>query len=388
METNPSDNMLKKYFRDSYESWKSPVPDLISSREIGFIPFYGSMIRHLGLRNSGEVDAFVKRNVPRHLYYSTAYYRFPYEKKMEMKEWMGAELIFDLDADHIEGAEKMRYDEILAKVKEHTLRLVEKFLIGTFGFEDEDLKIFFSGGRGYHVHVLSERIYNLTSDGRREIADYIRGEGLNAEEFRKLGVVNYREASGWVNFIDRKFTEIYQKYSEEDESIYEDAILLNTFKKREQVEEYFSRMKTVKISRKAVSKVNLLKEPGMEKYRYMTRDDQTVLQNLISRLQKEDAAEIDEPVTTDVHRLIRYPFSLHGKTGLMVYPVTINSMREFDPLEEAVNPILKGKTAKINVVKPLKIRFNSEAYSLSPGETDLPLDLSVFIVASRMGNFI
>ena len=56
--------MLKKYFREYYESWKTPVPDLISSREIGFIPFYGSMIRHLGLRNSGEVDAFVKRNVP------------------------------------------------------------------------------------------------------------------------------------------------------------------------------------------------------------------------------------------------------------------------------------------------------------------------------------
>jgi len=388
METNPSDNRLKKYFRDYYENWKSPVPDLISSREIGFIPFYGSMIRHIGLKNSGEVDAFVKRNVPRHLYYSTAYYRTPDEKKMEMKGWMGAELIFDLDADHIEGAEKMRYDEILAEVKKHTLRLIEKFLMGTFGFEEDELKIFFSGGRGYHVHILSEKVYGLNSDGRREIADYIRGEGLNAEEFRKLGVVNYREASGWVNLIDQRFTEIYKKYSDGDESVYEDPTLLTTFKKRVHIEEYFSRMKTVKISKKQVSKVHLLQEPGKEKYRYMTKDDQAVLQNLIIALQKEETAEIDEPVTTDIHRLIRYPFSLHGKTGLMVYPVTVNEMREFDPLRQAINPNLKDRTAKINVVRPVKIRFNSREYALTPGETELPLDLSVFIAASRMGNFV
>ena len=388
METNPSDNRLKKYFREYYAHWKSPVPDLISSREVGFIPFYGSMIRHIGLKNSGEVDAFVKRNVPRHLYYSTAYYRVPDEKKMEMKGWMGAELIFDLDADHIEGAEKMRYDEILAEVKKHTLRLIEKFLMGTFGFEEDDLKIFFSGGRGYHVHILSEKVYGLNSDGRREIADYIRGEGLNAEEFRKLGVVNYREASGWVNLIDQRFTEIYKKYSDGDESVYEDPTLLSTFNKRVLIEEYFSRMKTVKIFKKQVSKVHLLQEPGKEKYRYMTKDDQAVLQNLIITLQKEETAEIDEPVTTDIHRLIRYPFSLHGKTGLMVYPVTVNEMREFDPLRQAINPNLKEKTAKINVVRPVKIRFNSSEYTLTPGEVELPLDLSVFIAASRMGNFV
>ena len=39
----------------------------------------------------------------------------------EEKEWLGAELIFDLDADHIEGADKMTYMEILAEVKKtHT----------------------------------------------------------------------------------------------------------------------------------------------------------------------------------------------------------------------------------------------------------------------------
>ncbi len=388
METNPSDNKLKKYFREYYEGWQSPVPDLVSSREIGFIPFYGSMIRHIKLINSNEVGSFVDRNVPRHLYYSTAYYRYPDEKKMEQKEWLGAELIFDLDADHIEGAEKMRYDEILAKVKEHTLRLIEKFLMGTFGFDESDLKVFFSGGRGYHVHVLSESIYGLNSDGRREIADYIRGEGLISEEFRKIGVVYSQDAKGWINEIDQEFMKIYRKYRENEESVFKDENLLKVFRSRKNIEEYFGRMKTVKIGKKLVNKVDLLQEPGNEKYHYMTKDDQAILQAIISTMQREDTAEIDEPVTTDVHRLIRYPYSLHGKSGLRVIPVAISHMREFEPLVEALNPLLKDRTSKIEVKRPVNVKFNSETYALVPGETELPLDLSVFLAASRLGSFI
>ncbi|WP_393970922.1 DNA primase catalytic subunit PriS [Oxyplasma meridianum] len=388
METNPSDNLLKKYFREYYKCWKSPVPDLISSREIGFIPFYGSMIRHIRLINPNEVDSFVNRNVPRHFYYSTAYYRYPDEKKMDEKGWLGSELIFDLDADHIEGAEKMRYDEILDKVKEHTIRLIENFLLGTFGFDENDLKVFFSGGRGYHVHVLSESIYSLNSDGRREIADYIRGEGLASDELGKINVVDVKEAKGWISSIDQRFTEIYRKFSENDESVYEDRFLLKAFGNRENIQKYFGRMKTLKIRQKVVKKLDLMREPGREKYGYMTRDDQEILQNIITAMQKEETSEIDEPVTTDIHRLIRYPYSLHGKTGLIVCPVAINHIRDFDPLEEALNPLLKGKTSKINIKRNVNIKFNSELHTLVPGETELPLDISVFLAASRMGSFI
>ncbi|MCA1813180.1 MAG: hypothetical protein LC624_04420 [Halobacteriales archaeon] len=35
--------------------------------------------------------------------------------------------------------------------------------------------------------------------------------------------------------------------------------------------------------------------------------------------------ETDEPVTSDVKRLIRLPGSVHGKTGLRVVPVPLRS---------------------------------------------------------------
>ena len=35
----------------------------------------------------------------------------------------------------------------------------------------------------------------------------------------------------------------------------------------------------------------------------------------------EISVEIDNPVTIDIHRLIRYPGSLHGKTGFKVQKI-------------------------------------------------------------------
>ena len=48
----------------------------------------------------------------------------------------------------------------------------------------------------------------------------------------------------------------------------------------------------------------------------------------------EIGAEIDEPVTIDIHRLIRYPGSLHGATGFKVQELGINELNFFNPLNE------------------------------------------------------
>src|SRR5207245_11160993 len=45
--------------------------------------------------------------------------------------------------------------------------------------------------------------------------------------------------------------------------------------------------------------------------------------------------ETDEPVTSDIKRLIRLPHSLHGKTGLAVIPMTREALDGFLPLRAA-----------------------------------------------------
>jgi hypothetical protein len=49
----------------------------------------------------------------------------------------------------------------------------------------------------------------------------------------------------------------------------------------------------------------------------------------------EAQGETDAPVTTDVHRLIRLPGSLHGGSGLRVVPIAPADLARFEPLRDA-----------------------------------------------------
>ena len=47
-----------------------------------------------------------------------------------------------------------------------------------FGFSSGELHVFFSGHRGYHVHVENEAVRSLDAMARKEIVDYVTGLGL------------------------------------------------------------------------------------------------------------------------------------------------------------------------------------------------------------------
>jgi len=51
-------------------------------------------------------------------------------------------------------------------------------------------------------------------------------------------------------------------------------------------------------------------------------------------VKKKEMIEIDAVVTSDTHRLIRVPLSLHGKTGLA--KVMVANLAAFDPFMDAV----------------------------------------------------
>ena len=128
---------------------------------------------------------------------------------------MGAELIFDIDADMIPTACKVKHNrwycpscrkegraprppacpscqrpdpievrwtcgECLAATKEQVYRLID-FLKRDFGVSDGEIRIHFSGSRGYHVQVYDERFYRLDSRARAEIANYVLGNGILIE---------------------------------------------------------------------------------------------------------------------------------------------------------------------------------------------------------------
>jgi DNA primase small subunit len=174
---------LRKKFGDYYQASSLSLPYDFRRREWGFIFFDELpevvMRRHKAFSSEGEALDYLRGMVPAHVYYSAAYYEFPGAPNMKEKHWQGADLIFDLDADHL--PQKARsYAEMLANVKAETGKLLD-FLFDDFGFLENNINIAFSGGRGYHIHVRDPKVLTLESAERREIVDYLSGTGLDTD---------------------------------------------------------------------------------------------------------------------------------------------------------------------------------------------------------------
>lgn len=381
-----SETRMKEIFREYYSNLRYEIPDLLGSREIGFIPFGGTMIRHRSLRGREELGKFLTSIVPRHMYYSLAYYDHPTKRSMQEKGWKGAELIFDLDADHLEGASSMTYEQILDEVKKHTLRLIFTFLIGILGISEDSIKLYFSGGRGYHVHVQDDGIYRLDSNSRREISNLVRGEGVSLSSLLNVHDTFRRDPSGWFSLIDTDIVHLYEGIRKNlPDSI---AKLKTILKKEDQVEKYLSSLeKFARMEGNTARKVDIFPTPGIRKYAAMGPKDLEICEWIARETINRTKCEIDEPVTTDVHRLIRFPGSLHGKTGLAVTRIELHDLEKFNPLDSAIPEAFLDKHDKVKINRPMTITMKGEMHSLS-GELEVPRYVALFAVASRAGEFI
>src|SRR3990172_5866668 len=175
---------LRKRFGDYYRNTNPVLSPDFRKREWGFIYFDELpeivMRRHKAFSSEGEALEYLRAMVPAHVYHSAAYYEFPDAATMKEKQWQGADLIFDLDADHL-TQKAGSYKEMLANVKKEAGKLIKDFLLEDFGFSEHSISIAFSGGRGYHIHVRDPKVLTLESAERREIVDYLSGTGLIAD---------------------------------------------------------------------------------------------------------------------------------------------------------------------------------------------------------------
>src|SRR2546427_9067690 len=70
---------------------------------------------------------------------------------------------------------------MLEAVKLGIIKLWDRFLRMKLGFDEKRMRIVFSGGRGYHIHVFDERVLGLGSHERRGIVDFITAKGLGPQ---------------------------------------------------------------------------------------------------------------------------------------------------------------------------------------------------------------
>lgn len=383
---------VKNRFKDYYHSNKVVLPDRFSRREFAFVFFGGrGMMRHIGFSKKGDVNNFIDDKAPCHSYYSSAYYQKPDAATMQEKNWMGAELIFDLDSDHLPNAEELSYTEQLILVKDEFVKLVNDFLLNDFGFDKKYLDLYFSGGRGYHCHVRDPSILGLDSSERREVVDYITGRDLkDSLVFHEevTGIKSYKGRSypsgkslrmpkpndpSWKGRISRGIIEIVSE-------------IKNSENPEEKLKEYGVKKTDAEKLLEDLSedRVERIKEGKLDQSKTIRR---FFLNNALRRTAVSmSAGETDEPVTCDVKRLIRLPGSLHGKTGFKVEKINLDKLENFDPLIDTI--VLPEKIVKIELNNSFEIEMKNESFKLEKGINEVPTYLAVFLIGRKIANIV
>lgn len=385
-------NYLASCFRRYYIESSLETPPGLESREWGFLFFDDSgMRRHKSFFSRGELVDYVRAMVPRHVYHSAAYYERPGAPTMKEKIWQGADLIFDLDADHLKNAPKS-YGGMLEMVKKETLKLLT-FLLSDFGFGEGRISVVFSGGRGYHIHVRDQRILAFGSDERREIVDYLTGRGLVMDRFIHMAPMEgdfgkdraFRlrappaESSGWGGRINRSIVAFVNDLRQLSES---EALALLSKRKGIGPKRALSFYKSIQDKKvlEEIARGNLDIFRGSAAIwklllvEFLDEEGVRVGFNLDS-----ERGETDEPVTADVRRLIRCPGSLHGGSGLRVTPLTLSDLEDFDPLHDAV--VFGDESVQLQIIKPFRTEMKGQSFDLVEGPAQLPACVAVFLMA-------
>ena len=369
---------LRGRFGDYYRRASPVLPPDANLREWGHIPWTpGSgttMLRHQSLYDLGDVDTFFADNAPRHAYFSAARYDDPGASTMSKKGWRSADLIFDLDADHLPSVDPAEtgYPEMLAACKDALLRLLD-FLDTDFAFDD--CTVVFSGGRGYHVHVRDESVRELDSEARREVVDYVRAIDLDIEGLIRTvserGTTKrvLRTEGGWGARVHEALIEYADDLRDMDEADARERLMeLEGIGegRAETILGAFDRNPT------AVREGNVeAGGPGVRR----------LVSALAARVTATDTAPIDEPVTTDTRRLIRLPGTLHGGSGLVVTPLDREELDDFDPLRDAVPDRFVGRDIRIETDADRTVELNGERTSVEPGTNTVPECVGVFLMA-------
>lgn len=332
--------------------------------------------RHRGFNTPAQVIDHIRKIGPHSCFYSTAYYEEPWQRKMAEKGWRGADLVFDLDGDHLDHVDPFNFPEMIEIIQEQAWLLWSEFLNPEFGFKEEALHVTFSGHRGFHLHYRSADMLGLDSSSRRELVNYIRGEGID------VGALKGNSGGGWRTRIDEGVEIILNKLDLANQDDAEGNAMT-----RELIAIIKERGKSPDAKVKSCGRDRMKKLA--DKVQHQDRRRRILQGNLKGLKQHEHlflelvkgdrslvigrAGETDESVTIDIKRQIRWPGSLHGKCGLQVTDIPLERLdpsgsNPFDALSEAV-PHYDDKVANMEViVDRCVLRIGEDPIELSMGD--------------------
>ncbi len=359
--------LVKRAFRRYYFHKYNEHIREIGRREFGYAKFDNTIIRHLSFKDKDELRAFLIREIPADAYLSNAYYRNP-AVEMDLKGWLYADLIFDIDikdmhlacinshtipicpnCKRIESSNicnncntSINYANIpcnncIDAGKEQVKRLLN--ILNDLG--SLDISIYFSGNNGFHVHVLDDELAKLDSEGRREILDYVNGKGLVPEIF---GINRYKNNPTIIKrVIDAK-------------------------------EGWKGRIMKELLAKK--DKDELFRSLIRKRYESFKKELETIAS-------KESANSIDPVVTIDAHRIFRLQGSLSSKSGLA--KVKVDNIDEFEPFNDA--SLLDDEVVRIHVYNAPRFVLNNNSFGpYKDTDIDMPLYAAVYLICKGLAD--
>ncbi len=402
-------NFIKQAFLQYYgrQGSRIALPPDFRSREFAFLAFGEKfMTRHKAIGSHEELVNNIRMLAPSDVYYSTAYYAKPAEA-MERKGWLGSDLVFDVDADHIETPCKADHDmwrcsgcglskqgkppiqcpdcgkakfeertwlcdECLKAAKNEVVKLID-FLANDFGVPEQDMHAFFSGHRGYHLHVRTEQVRKLDESQRKEIVDYVLGLGLEVffqglyKKPKDVIVGPQRNDPGWRGRFARETYRLIMKGTEEE------LVALG----------FSPRRARLIIKERPEREERWEKEILWSEFEDRFHVNDVTWRTMFERAISKGAlpAEIDTVVTTDIHRLIRLPETLNGKTGLRA--MAVSNLDTFDPFAD---PIAFEGEETVRVTEAPAFRMGNANYGpYVRQDVKLPAAAAMLLLCKGMG---
>ncbi|MFW9846686.1 MAG: DNA primase small subunit domain-containing protein [Candidatus Thorarchaeota archaeon] len=374
-------------------------------------------IRHIGFRTQEALLNELVENAPHSIYHSAAFYDIPVARLMSEKGWQGAELVFDIDADHLSSScaiehdswrcndpdclesgkgpspstgcpkcgglsfssRKWLCDTCLEDAKKNTIKVHDEFLVNDFGIDPENIQLNYSGHRGYHLRVRDPRVFKLDSSARVEIVQYITGMGFrispakddSPRDRHRVLIVSKGvplptedqpqfDVPGWGNRVSEAIIEFIRN--------------IDSYEGEERW------VRPLRANKEAALK-GLLRSPPILSARVKGIGDK-FWQEIAIKAVEAFGGNIDVPVTHDIHRVIRLAGSLNGKTGFSVTPLTRDEMDNFDPFNDSLIAANGSMKVRFDGVLPVpQIRIANDTYGPFHKETvELPMSVAVFML--------
>jgi DNA primase small subunit len=376
-------SVIKKAFREYYFNQLKAIeePLKIEQREFGYMQFgQAGMLRHLSFKSMKELDAILVREAPSDVYCSNAYYRFPTQQPMQEKQWLGADLIFDIDGkdlgmpcvpshsysvctncDYVSppeqkeerssyfcpscGSKKADHVSIpcskcIDASKKEARRLID-FLLGDIGLEHSAINIYFSGNNGFHVHINDNACISLDPQARSDLVSYLSGTGLilesigvrktNTEDLFFIKFPKSGLAYGWRRRIAEKLK--------------------------------IDSSSTIKLK-------NIVNQKG----------GYNAFKAELERLVRDIGVRIDPQVTTDIHRVFRMPGTLNSKSGLS--KAKSGDLHSFDPFVDAC--LLGDGKVSVRVKTPVKLKLKRNSFNISKESAEMPAYAAVYLMCKGL----